>query len=253
VIEDISVRFLDTFRDRKLESPVMIEGLPGIGQVGKLVAEYMIHMLGAEKIAEIHSLYFPPHVIIEENGVARLVRNELYLHHTDTRDVVFLVGDYQSTSNEGHYILTDQYLDIAADLGVQRIYTLGGFGVGHFVEEPRVLGAVSRAELRPEIEAAGVIFQRDEPGGGGIIGAAGLLLGLGSLRNIDAVCLMGETSGYLVDPRSATSVLALLSRLLNIPVDPTQLNDRAAEMERMIEGLIEGEKLQSEDELSYIG
>lgn len=253
MIEDISVRFLDNFKDRKLESPVMIEGLPGIGQVGKLVAEYMIHMLGAEKIAEIHSLYFPPHVIIEENGVARLVRNELYLHHTDTRDFVFLVGDYQSTSNEGHYILTDQYLDIAADLGVQRIYTLGGFGVGHFVEEPRVLGAVSRAELRPEIEAAGVVFQRDEPGGGGIVGAAGLLLGLGSLRNIDAVCLMGETSGYLVDPRSATSVLALLSRLLNIPVDSTQLNDRAAEMERMIEGLIEGEKLQSEDELSYIG
>ena len=253
MIEDISVRFLDNFKDRKLESPVLIEGLPGIGQVGKLVAEYMIHMLGAEKIAEIHSLYFPPHVIIEENGVARLVRNELFLHHTDTRDVVFLVGDYQSTSNEGHYILTDQYLDIAADLGVQRIYTLGGFGVGHFVEEPRVLGAVSRAELRPEIEAAGVIFQRDEPGGGGIIGAAGLLLGLGALRNIDAVCLMGETSGYLVDPRSATSVLTLLSRLLNTPVDPTQLNDRAAEMERMIEGLIEGEKLQSQDELSYIG
>jgi len=76
---------------------------------------------------------------------------------------------------------------------------------------------------------------------------------LGSLRNIDAVCLMGETSGYLVDPRSATSVLALLSRLLNIEVDSTQLNDRAAEMERMIEGLIEGEKLQSQDELSYIG
>ena len=76
---------------------------------------------------------------------------------------------------------------------------------------------------------------------------------MGALRNIDAVCLMGETSGYLVDPRSATSVLTLLSRLLNIPVDPTQLNDRAAEMERMIEGLIEGEKLQSQDELSYIG
>jgi uncharacterized protein (TIGR00162 family) len=253
VIEDISVRFLDNFKDKKLESPVLIEGLPGIGQVGKLVAEYMIHMLGATKIAEIHSLYFPPHVIIEENGVARLVRNELYLHHTEGRDIVFLVGDYQSTSNEGHYILADQYLDIAAELGVQRIYTLGGFGVGHFVEEPRVLGAVSHAGLRPGIEAAGVIFQRDEPGGGGIVGTAGLLLGLGALRNIDAVCLMGETSGYIVDPRSAASVLSLLSRLLDIPVDPTQLNDRAAEMERMIEGLIEGEKLQSNDELSYIG
>jgi len=252
VIEDISVRFLDSFKDQKLVSPVMIEGLPGIGQVGKLVAEYMIHMLHATKIAEIHSIYFPPHVIIEENGVARLVRNELYLHHTDARDVVFLVGDYQSTSNEGHYILTDQYLDIAAELGVRRIYTLGGFGVGHFVEEPRVLGALNRPELREEIEAAGVVFQRDEPGGG-IVGAAGLILGLGTMRGIEAICLMGETSGYLVDPRSATSVLTVLSHLLNVPVDPTQLNDRAAEMERMIEGLIEGERLQSDEELSYIG
>jgi uncharacterized protein (TIGR00162 family) len=252
VIEDISVRFFDSFKDRKLLSPVMIEGLPGIGQVGKLVAEYMIHMLCAEKIAEIHSIYFPPHVIIGEDGVARLVRNELYLHHTKDRDYVFLVGDYQSTSNEGHYILTDQYLEIAAELGIQRIYTLGGFGIGHFVEEPRVLGALNRPELREEIEAAGVVFQRDEPGGG-IVGAAGLLLGLGALRNIDAVCLMGETSGYLVDPRSATSVLSVLCSLLNVTVDPTQLNDRAAEMERMIEGLIEGEKIQSNEELSYIG
>ncbi len=93
---------------------------------------------------------------------------------------------------------------------------------------------------------------RDEPGGG-IVGAAGLLLGLGALRGIDAVCLMGETSGYLVDPRSATSVLSVICSLLNVTVDPTQLNDRAAEMERMIEGLIEGEKIQSNDELSYIG
>jgi proteasome assembly chaperone (PAC2) family protein len=38
-----------------------------------------------------------------------------------------------------------------------------------------------------------------------------------------------------------------------VKVDPTQLNARAAEMERMIEGLIEGERIQSNEELSYIG
>jgi proteasome assembly chaperone (PAC2) family protein len=64
---------------------------------------------------------------------------------------------------------------------------------------------------------------------------------------------MGETSGYLVDPRSATSVLSVLSTLLKLPVDPTQLNNRAAEMERVIEGLIEGERLQHDEELNYIG
>ena len=205
MIEDITVSYLESFKEKRPAEPILIEGLPGIGQVGKLVAEYMIHMLKAEKIGEIHSIYFPPQVLLDENGLARLARNELFLYQSEGHDIVFLVGDHQSTSNEGHYILADQYCEIAEELKVKRIYTLGGFGVGHLVNAPRVLGAVNRAELRPELEEAGVTFNRDEPGGG-IIGAAGLMLGLSAQRGIDAVCLMGETSGNLVDPMSAANV-----------------------------------------------
>lgn len=251
MIEDITVRYLESFKDKRPIDPILIEGLPGIGQVGKLVAEYMIHVLGAEKIGEIHSIYLPPQVILEESGLARLARNELYLYQSEKRDIVFLVGDHQSTSNEGHYLLSDCYCEIAEDLKVKRIYTLGGFGVGHLVNEPRVLGAVNRTELREEVEAAGVTFNRDEPGGG-IIGAAGLILGLSAQRGIDAVCLMGETSGYIVDPMAAASVLAVLSKLTGIGIDATRLNDRAAEMEKVIETMVEDGKGKDE-ELNYIG
>jgi len=251
MIEDITVHYVGNFKEKRPVDPILIEGLPGIGQVGKLVAEYMIHQLGAEKIGEINSIYFPPQVILDENGLARLARNELYLYHTDEKDIVFLVGDHQSTSNEGHYLLADQYCEIAEELKVTRIYTLGGFGVGHLVNVPRVLGAINRADLREEIEAAGVTFTREEPGGG-IVGAAGLMLALSAQRGIDAVCLMGETSGYIVDPMAAASVLSVLSRLAGVPVDPTRLNDRAAEMEKVIESMVEGEKSKDE-ELSYIG
>lgn len=252
MIDDITVTFSDTFDRTTLSDPVLIEGLPGIGQVGKLVAEYMIHVLSAEKIGEIHSLYFPPQVILDEQGLARLARNELYYCRSEGgRDLLFLVGDHQSTSGEGHYLLADCYCGIAEDLKVNRIYTLGGFGVGHLVESPRVLGAVNRAELRGEAEAVGVTFNRDEPGGG-IIGAAGLILGLAAPRGIDAICLMGETSGYLVDPMAAANVLSVLSNLTGVPVDPTNLNDRAAEMEKAIESMVEGDK-GKEEELSYIG
>jgi len=252
MIDDITIRYLETFTDKSLSDPILVGGLPGIGQVGKLVAEYMIHMLGAEKIAEIHSIYFPPQVIIDENGIARLPRNEIYLFRAENRHVVFLIGDFQSTSNEGHYLMADAYLDIAQELGVKRIYTLGGFGVGHLVYAPRVFGAANSEALKTEIAEAGVTFEREEPGGG-IVGAAGLLLGMGGTRGIDAVCLMGETSGYIVDPMSAASVLLVLSRLISVPVDPTQLNDRAAEMEKVVKGLLESEKSQSDEELSYIG
>ena len=154
-MDEIDVRFFDTVPAEGLTAPVLIEGLPGIGHVGKLVAEHMIQELGAEKIAEIHSIFFPPQVIIDENGTVRLANNELYYYAGETHRFLFLVGDYQATSSEGHYLLADAYLDIAAKFGVSRMYTLGGYGVGHLVDEPRVLGAVNQPYLRGEIEDCG--------------------------------------------------------------------------------------------------
>ena len=251
-MEDITIRFLDDFSKNEVESPILIEGLPGIGHVGKLVAEHIIHELGAKKIAQIHSIYFPPQVIIEEDSVIRLANNEIFFYKDDTHQILFLVGDFQSTSNEGHYLLADQYLKIADELGVRRIYTLGGFGVGHLVEEPRVLGAVNRIELKEEATGAGATFDNGEPAGG-IIGAAGLLLGLSAYHNIEGICLMGETSGYLVDPKSATSLLKVLSSLIDIEIDETKLIERGVEMERMMQKLIEGERGVQDEELRYIG
>lgn len=250
-MEDIEVRFSGTVAADEIKAPVLIEGLPGIGHVGKLVAEHMIQELGAEKVAEIHSIFFPPQVIIDEHGTVRLANNEMYYYAGETHRFLFLVGDYQATSSEGHYLLADAYLDVAAECGVSRVYTLGGYGVGHLVDEPRVLGAVNRPDLRGMIEAAGGIVGRDEPGGG-IIGAAGLLLGLGISRGIEGVCLMGETSGYLVDPRSAASLLKVLTTLLAIEIDPTRLEQRACEMEHVLQKLIDGERGSQDDELRYI-
>jgi uncharacterized protein (TIGR00162 family) len=249
-MDDITVRFLPGLEERELRASILIEGLPGIGYVGKLVAEHMIEELGAEKIAEIHAVYFPPQVIIGDDGTIRLANNELYYYPRDGDGILFLVGDHQSGTHEGHYHLADRYLEIAAEFHVQRIYTLGGFGVGHLVEEPRVLAAVNHPELRPDVEAAGAVFNRGEPGGG-IVGAAGLLLGLGLTRGMDGICLMGETSGYLVDPMSAASLLRVLSSLLGIEVDPTRLQQRGAEMEQVIQHLIEGERVSRDEELRY--
>jgi uncharacterized protein (TIGR00162 family) len=247
-MDEIEIHWL---REEAGSAEILIEGLPGIGHVGKLVAEHLIEELHAEKVAEIYSMHFPPQVIIGPDGVARLARNEIFLHEGEQR-IAFLVGDYQSASAEGHYLLADAYLDAAEHLGVRRIYTLGGYGVGHLVSEPRVLSAVNREELRPAVEAAGAGFNRDEPPGG-ILGASGLLLGLALRRGMDAVCLMGETSGYLVDPRAATGVLNVLSALMGIDVDRSQLETRAAEMESIIAKLTENERAGDEDVLRYIG
>lgn len=248
-MEPVNVKFL---KDTDIGADILIEGLPGVGQVGKLVAEHIIHELDAEKIAEIYSQYFPPQVLIDEEGITHLVRNEIYRYDNGENQILFLVGDCQSTSAEGHYHLTECYLDIAERLGVKVIYTLGGYGVGHLVDEPRVLSAVNTPGLRKTVEEAGAIFEREEPGGG-IIGASGLLLGLGTLRGMEGICLMAETSGYLVDPKSAGSLLSVLTKLTGLEVSPTTLQNRATEMELMITKLREAEHARQNEELTYIG
>ncbi|MBT8507192.1 proteasome assembly chaperone family protein [Methanomicrobiaceae archaeon CYW5] len=248
-MDDIAIQLA---REENITGEILIEGLPGVGQVGKLVAEHMIDELGAEKIAEITSIYFPPQVLINEEGVTELARNEIYRYEADGRAFLFLVGDFQSNSAEGHYLLSDAYLQLAQELGVKRVYTLGGYGVGHLVDDIRVLGAVNHPGLREEVENQGVLFTRDEPGGG-IIGASGLLLGLGAAYGIEGICLMGETSGYIVDPKSAHAVLQVLSRLIGLVVDETKLEERASEMEALFDKIRDMEEKRSQEELSYIG
>jgi hypothetical protein len=243
------------FKKVKLNKPVMIEGLPGVGNVGKLVAEHMIYELNAEKIIELYSWHFPPQVLVDNDGTVRLSRNELYACKSKKQDLLILTGDQQSVTNEGHYLIAEMLLDFAQQYKVSRIYTLGGYGIGQLVEKQTVLGAANDAALVEEMKKYGVEF-REEETGGSIVGASGLLLGLGQLRNIPAVCLLGLTSGYLVDPKSAQAVLEILCRVLNLELDTQALKDRAEEMEKVVERLREMEQAQiprkREEELGYI-
>lgn len=245
-----------TLKEVELTNPVMIEGLPGVGHVGKLVADHLTEELDAEKIMEIYSPHFPPQVIVEKDSIVRLVRNEVHAYKSDDTDLLIIVGDHQSVTQEGHYEICNIFLNLAEKYRVQRIYTLGGYGIGRLVETDTVIGAVNNVELVDELTGYGVEFREGEPAGG-IIGVSGLLLGLASLRHIDAVCLMGLTSGYMVDPRSAQAVLRILCKALGLDVNMDALEERAKEIERIIAKLRDMEQgvapVTPDDDLRYIG
>ncbi|MGM0371232.1 MAG: proteasome assembly chaperone family protein [Halobacteriota archaeon] len=238
-----------------LDDPVFVEGLPGVGHVGKLVAEHLIEEAESTLVARVYSEHFPPQVGIDEDGVANLAHAELYAIETEGRDLVVLTGDHQAGDNEGHYHLAAAFLDEAERQGADTVYALGGVPTGELIEEYSVLGAVSEKSLREELEAVGVEFRSEEPTGG-IVGTSGLLLGLGGRRGFDAACLMGETSGYLVDPKSARAVLEILQDRLDFEVPFEALDDRAEEMEEVINRLQDMEEAQSPgsgEDLRYIG
>jgi uncharacterized protein (TIGR00162 family) len=240
----------------ELNEPILVEGLPGVGNVGKLAAEHLVDQLKATKFAEIHSKYFPPQVLLDDEGVIRLVSNDLYYVRGEGErpDLIILVGDYQGLTPEGQYELSDFMLKVAVDNRVRRVYTLGGYGIGRMVDNPRVLGAATSVQLVEEMKENGVVFSKGEPGSG-IVGASGLLLGLGKIRGVEAVCLMGETSGYFVDPKGAEAVLRILSTLLKVEVDFSALQDKAQQIDVITSKLKEAEEPQEKrrEDLGYIG
>lgn len=254
-MKDVEVTY---FEEPQLENPIFIEGLPGVGNVGKLAADHLIDQLGATRMAEIHSKFFPPQVLVQPDGTVRLVNNELYFwkaKEPGQQDLLILIGDYQGLTADGQYILVDALLDIAAKFGAKTVFTLGGYGTGKMQDKPRVLGAATDRDMVKEMKKRNVVFRKNEPGGG-IVGASGLLLGLGKIRGFRGVCLMGETSGYLVDPKSAQSVLEVLSDVLSVKIDFTDLQARAEQMDKLAQQLRDLEhqaEAPGEDDLRYIG
>ncbi|MFB6282925.1 MAG: proteasome assembly chaperone family protein [Halobacteria archaeon] len=245
--------------DVEVEDPVFVEGLPGVGHVGKLVVEHLIEEFDSTVMYRIYSQYFPPQSSVDEDGVAEIVHAEIHYCDVDGKDVVVLSGDHQSQTIDGHYKITEKLLEIAKEVDVEKIYTLGGVATGEMVEEYEVLGAANEESLVEELGDTGVKFGEGEPSGG-IIGVSGLLLGLGELRGFPAVCLMGQTSGYIVDPKSAKAVLKVLMQALDFEVDMSSLEERAEDMEEVVKKLEDMNreveqmpKFTGDDDLRYIG
>jgi len=245
-MDDVVVKILEK---PELKEPILIEGLPGIGLVGKLAGDHMLDELKGKKFVEIYSVFLPPQVNIQYDNTVKLVNMELYYWKNRKNDLILLLGDFQGITPDSQYKLADVVLDIAEEFNVKRIFTLGGLGTGAITKEPKVYGAATNKKLVNELMKHGVVFR----GSGAIFGASGLLLGLGMQRGIEAACLMGETHGQIIDAKSAEAVLRILTKILGIDIDMTKLAEKAKETEEQmarVSKMIEDQKKAFERQFS---
>ncbi len=259
-------KIIITGKKPTLKNAILVEGLPGIGYVGRNAVAYLIEELGAVKFAELSSHHFPPVVLIDAKKDGKMVglKNEFYhikAQAGTSRDIVVLVGDSQSIDSLGHYEIVETVLDFAKELGIKEIITTGGFATGELVERaPKVFGAGVDMEYAKAFEKNGVKFK--DANVGQIIGASGLLISMGHERGMKGVCLMGETSGMLLsDPKATEAVLEAIVKYLGIKIDMTKIDKRVKEIEAVIKKIeslhtkmAAGPKPGSDgDHLGYIG
>lgn len=248
----------------ELDNPLFVEGLTGIGHIGRTAVHYLIDNLEVTKFAEIISHHFPHWAIVNDDKEVDILMNELYyLQREEGRDIIFLLGDAQSIDPQGHYTVVHKILDILEDYGCNELITIGGYGTGEMTEEPDVFGVVSDKELKEDYTDLGVSFDHNV---GQIIGATGLLLGIGKRYDMEGVALLAETPGFLLsDPKATEAVLEVLEELLDIDLDYSNLDEKVEEVEEVIKRIQElqkqaqqgsqtpGEEGGEGEELGYIG
>ena len=224
--------YIKEFTQIKPNNPILIEGLPGLGLVGKIAIRYLIKKLNAKKFAHLYSPHFPYFVLVNKKGNVRLLRGAFYFwkNNNGPNDLILFTGDSQSQTIEGQYEIADRMLDFSEKHNVKTIVTIGGYRL-EAKDKPSVFAAATSQELLNIALGAGAAVSNS---GSPIVGTAGLILGLARFKKISALCLLGETRGYLPDPLAARSVLEVLKTAFNFDVDLIGLNEEIAKAETMV-------------------
>ncbi len=227
--------YIKEFKAAELNNPILIEGLPGLGLVGKIAIRYLVKQLKAQKFAFLYSPHFPYFVLVNKKGSVRLLRGAFYFwkNPTDGSDLILFTGDSQSQTIEGQYEIADKMLEFAKNHNVSTIVTIGGYRV-ETEAKPKVYAAGTSPEILDKAVNAGAVVSGS---GSPIVGTAGLILGLSRFKKIDALCLLGETRGYLPDPMAASSVLEVLKAAFSFDLDMAGLKEDIARAEKMVQRL----------------
>lgn len=226
-----------------LKAPVLIEGLPGIGNVARIAAEYLIEKTKAKKFMEIYSFSFPNSVFINDDSTIDMPKIEMF-YSKKKRHIIYVTGDIQPVEEKESYKMCEQIIKIAKKMKVKEIITIGGIGLLKEPNAPRVHGATNNKKLIKKFQNIGINFNGNGTVGL-IIGAAGLLLGLGGLEGIDGVTLLGETLSHPehIGMKASRAILKCLEKYLKMDFE---LKDMDKEIKRLGRGKKSIELLEKE-------
>jgi uncharacterized protein (TIGR00162 family) len=207
------------------KSPVAIVGMPGIGNVGKLVAEHLRRELKAKRVGTIYSPHFPHQAVMMKSGRLRLVSNTVYWAKSKGKnpDIIIITGDVQAVTPEGQYEVNSMIFRLLHEkFKCGFIYTIGGYTTGEGIPQTRrVFGNATTSAVISKFKNTKIIFGQSK---GLIWGSAGLIPAFARIEKVDAACIMGETAMLEIDAAAAKVVIEELTKILGVKVGTNNLD-----------------------------
>lgn len=214
-----------------IRDPIALVGMPGIASVGKLAIEVLIRSLEAEPIVQVLSDDFPPHVMIDEEGMMKIPECQIYLHRNSSlkHDILLVSGDFQPSTSQGIYEFSDRIAETFKKLNVTRVAATGAYVPGEYPESPKVFVSSTSSEFQEFFTELDYVVPMSD---GVINGANGVIPAWAKLKyGIDGVCLLAETVPLLrLDPRASKLIIEVLNNRFNINADVSELEQKIEEM-----------------------
>ncbi|WP_226021450.1 proteasome assembly chaperone family protein [Halomicrobium salinisoli] len=208
--------------DVELDAPTLVEGLPGVGLVGKIAADHLVEAFDMTEYATVHCDGLPEIAVYRKSDPA--VRPPVRLYVDEERDLLVLQSDapISASAAEEFAGCVTEWLQ-AND--VTPIYLSGRPAEKDGV--PSLYG-IATGEGEGLLREAGVDSPTEN---GGVTGPTGALLYEAQRAGVDGVGLVVEADRRFPDPEAARVILTQgIAPLAGVDVPTDKLVEQAEEI-----------------------
>ena len=231
---------IQTHTELTLDEPVLVEGLPGVGLVGKLAADHLVEEFDMTYYASCHCDGLPRVAVYEEDDPA--VRPPVRIYADEDRNLLVLQAD----------------TPISAQAATEFAACVTGWLADHEVTPIFLSGLAEEKEGLPTMYGVGTGKGKallDEHGigtpteSGMVSGPTGALLAEANEQGVDGVGLIVQANTKFPDPEAARVLLTKgIAPIAGIEVDTEALVEEADRVAKARERL--AKQMQEADEES---
>lgn len=219
--------------DANLDSPTLVEGLPGVGLVGKIAADHMKEELEMEEYGSVRSEGLPPVSVFEAGN--REVKSPVRLFVDEAHDLLALHSAVPIEVLD-EQVFVEELTEWVAEVDATPIYLAGIAEERDPGDAPEVYG-ISTGAGGDLLSDAGV----EPPTETGLIqGPGGALLQEAKDRDVDAVGLLVESDPRFPDPQGAQRIIDRgIEPIAGVEVDTGRLSEEAEDIVSQRESMMQ--------------
>lgn len=207
---------------RNLKKPTVVIGLPGTGLVGSVAASQIVDSLQMQFVGYVSSSEFAPLAAIHDYKPMPPAR----IHYSEKHNMIVVISEMTIPIGSSLDV-AEKIFEFAKSVNASSIISLGGISLqdekkGVYIvssDDGIVKDAVAKKIAKPIKEGA-------------TTGVTGILLTKGTLEHFPITTILAESSEEYLDPKAASNVIRVLSRILDIQINTNKLDKEAMEFSK---------------------